>query len=74
MNGKTASSSGVLSQVMSFELIRGAVKKDGVGLGWACRTKRCQSTEQEETQAMLRVSTKIQEEKLEANEGLRVSC
>ena len=48
INGKTVRSSGVLSQVVTFELMRGAVKKDGVGLGWGSRGKRCQSTEQEE--------------------------
>ena len=53
-----------------FELIiiRGAVKKDGVGLGWGSRAKWCHSAEQEERQAMLQVFKEIQEEKLVVNE------
>ena len=48
-----------LSQVVTFELMRGAVKKNGLGLGWGSRAKQCQSAEQEERRAMLWVFKEI---------------
>ena len=52
-----------LMQNVTFEKMRGAVKKGGVGLGWGSRIRQHLSVEQEERQAIIRVFKEIQEDK-----------
>ena len=49
--------------MVTFELMRGAAKKDGIGLGWGSRANRRQSAEQKERHVMLLVFEETQEEK-----------